>query len=213
MRFFQQLFRPVKDGSLRLFGRLQESHANQKNLREVYSKLKHFGEGSHFHPPFYITNPQYISIGKGFSCLWNLRLEAWDDYQGQKYSPELIIGDNVHVNSDVHIGCINRIVIGNNVLMGSRIFIGDHSHGEINANALALPPVERPLVSKGQVIIEDNVWIGEGACILAGVTIGKNAIIGANSVVTKNIPANSVVAGIPAKVISQLLNNASGEQQ
>jgi len=60
------------------------------------------------------------------------------------------------------------------------------------------------LSSKGPIIIKKNVWIGDSVCILSGVIVGENAIIGANSVVTKDIPANSVVAGVPARVIRQL---------
>ncbi len=56
-------------------------------------------------------------------------------------------------------------------------------------------------MSKGAVIIKDNVWVGEGVAILSGVTIGENAIIATNAVVTKDVPANSVVGGIPAKII------------
>jgi acetyltransferase-like isoleucine patch superfamily enzyme len=131
-------------------------------------------------------------------------MEAWDSYSGQRFSPEIIIGDNVNMNTDCHIGCINKIVIGNNVLMASRIYISDHSHGEVTAEALKLPPVQRPLYSKGPVIIGDNVWIGEGVCIMPGVTVGENAIIGANAVVTKDVPAKAVVGGNPARLIRQL---------
>jgi acetyltransferase-like isoleucine patch superfamily enzyme len=81
------------------------------------------------------------------------------------------------------------------------VYISDHSHGEINSSILSTIPVERPLISKGSVVIENNVWIGEGVCILPGVRIGSNSIIGANAVVTKNIPANVVVAGNPARII------------
>jgi acetyltransferase-like isoleucine patch superfamily enzyme len=109
------------------------------------------------------------------------------------------------MNTDIHIGCINKIVIGNNVLFSSRIFISDHSHGIIAKEALALPPSRRPLISKGPVIINDNVWIGEGVAILAGVIIGENCIIGANSVVTKSFPANSIVGGNPAKILKSLI--------
>jgi acetyltransferase-like isoleucine patch superfamily enzyme len=151
-----------------------------------------------------IKNPQYISIGNNFSALTNLRLEAWDVYKEQKFTPEITIGNNVCFNTDVHIGCINKVVIGNNVLLASRIYISDHSHGDISFEALKLPPLSRPLVSRGAVIIEDNVWIGEGVCILPGVTIGKNSIVGANSVVTKSFPANCVIAGIPGKIIKLL---------
>jgi acetyltransferase-like isoleucine patch superfamily enzyme len=66
---------------------------------------------------------------------------------------------------------------------------------------LELPPMSRPLVSKGAVIIKDNVWIGEGVAIMPGVTIGENSIIATNAVVTKDIPPNCVAAGVPAKVI------------
>jgi acetyltransferase-like isoleucine patch superfamily enzyme len=119
----------------------------------------------------------------------------------RNFNPEISIGDGVIMNTDVHIGCINKIVIGNNVLFASRIYITDHSHGEITKEALSLPPSLRPLRTKGPVIIKNNVWIGEGVAILPGVTIGENSIIGANSVVTKCFPNNCVLAGNPAKVL------------
>ena len=154
--------------------------------------------------PLIIKNPQYLSIGSNFSSLNNLRIEAWDKFQEQIFSPRITIGDNVRFNTDVHIGCINRVSIGNNVLLASRIYISDHSHGDVELSALTLPPAKRPLVSKGPVVIQNNVWIGQGVSILPGVTIGENSIIGANAVVTTNIPANSVAAGVPARVIKTL---------
>jgi acetyltransferase-like isoleucine patch superfamily enzyme len=166
--------------------------------------FKSFGSLVFIGKDFFFFNKQYISIGQNFSALDRIRIEAIEKYQNQKFSPEIIIGNNVGFNSDIHIGCINKIDIGNNVLLASRIYISDHSHGEVNVDALKLPPNERNLISKGAVIIEDNVWIGEGACILPNVTIGKNSIIGANAVVTKSFPANSVIAGIPAKLIKTL---------
>jgi acetyltransferase-like isoleucine patch superfamily enzyme len=80
----------------------------------------------------------------------------------------------------------------------------DHFHGEISLKALSLAPALRQLYSKGPVIIEDNVWIGEGAVIMPNVRIGKNAIVGANAVVTKDVPADCVVGGVPARVIRYL---------
>jgi acetyltransferase-like isoleucine patch superfamily enzyme len=149
-------------------------------------------------------NHKYISIGNNFAALQRCRIEAIDTYNSAHFDPEIIIGDNVVFNTDIHIGCINKVVIGNNVLLASRIYISDHSHGDINSGALLLPPSSRALVSKGPVIIEDNVWVGEGVCILPGVTIGKNSIIGSNAVVTKSFPKNSVIAGIPARCIKIL---------
>lgn len=173
-------------------------------LNQVYRSLKYFGPGSSMDYPLRILNPKYISIGANFSSLWNLRLEVWDSYFDQSFSPELKIGDNVNVNSDVHIGCINKVVIGNNVLIASRVYITDHSHGDTSASIVLTPPQRRFLMSKGPVIIEDNVWIGEGVCILSNVTVGKNSVIGSNAVVTKSIPPNTVVAGIPARVIKTI---------
>jgi acetyltransferase-like isoleucine patch superfamily enzyme len=162
------------------------------------------GEGSNVPAPFIVMNAKYMSVGKGFSTLHNLRIEAWDEFAGEQFSPKIIIGDNVIFNSDVHIGCIDRVEIGDNALLASRIFICDCSHGDITTEALQLPPAKRPLVSKGPVIIGKNVWIGEGVSILSGVTIGDNCIIGANAVVTKSLPANSVAGGIPCKILKQL---------
>jgi len=180
-----------------------------KNLYEYewqqhLKRYKKVGINSKVAGPFIIHNPQYISIGDNFSSYYNLRLEAWDEYRGEKFNPEIIIGDNVNINTDCHIGCIDKVIIGSNVLMASRTYISDHSHGEITKEALLLPPSARKLVSKGPVIIKDNVWIGEGTCILPGVTIGENSIVGANAVVTKDVPPNTVVGGIPAKVLKTL---------
>ena len=179
-------------------------YKQSKNDQWAKTNFKTFGKNSRLPEVFWIKNPKYISVGENFSSLFNLRLEAWDKFKGDDFKPEIVIGDNVIFNSDVHLGAIHKIVIGNNVLMASRIYISDHSHGHINESDLNKVPRERPLFSKGPVIIEDNVWIGEGVCILPGVTIGENCIIGANSVVNKSFPKNSVIAGVPAKLIKTL---------
>jgi acetyltransferase-like isoleucine patch superfamily enzyme len=95
--------------------------------------------------------------------------------------------------------------------MASKIFITDHSHGEVDGDALTTPPSQRKVVSKGPVIIGDNAWIGEGVVIMPDVTIGKNAIVGANSVVTTSIPENAVAAGIPARVLRVLIPPSGGD--
>lgn len=156
------------------------------------------------HYPLYLRGGKYITIGNNFYSDLRLRLEAWDEHLGYEFSPNIIIGNNVSINSDCHIGAINEIIIEDNVLIASKVFITDHYHGVIDSEVVDIPPSMRKLFSKGAVKIEKNVWIGEGVVILPNVTIGANSIIGANSVVTKNIPKNSIVGGNPAKVIRTL---------
>jgi acetyltransferase-like isoleucine patch superfamily enzyme len=165
--------------------------------------LKHLGSNYRIGNDFTLINPKYISIGNHFQTLDRIRIEAWDFYEGEHFSPTITIGNRVSFNTDIHIGAIQNVTIGDDCLLASRIYITDHAHGEITAEALNKVPAKRPLVSKGPVVIESGVWIGEGVVILPNVTIGANAIIGANAVVTKNVPARAVVAGVPAKVIHQ----------
>lgn len=154
--------------------------------------------------PFYYMGEQYFSFGENVFLDRGARIEAWDHYHGRNYKPQIIIKDGVTTNPNIHIGAINKIIIGKKVLIGANVLITDHYHGRIITEELIFPPGKRKLYSKGPVIIEDNVWIGENVAILPGVTIGKNAIIGVNSVVTKDVPPNSVVGGNPARVIKSL---------
>lgn len=88
-----------------------------------------------------------------------------------------------------------------NHCFGRWVTISDNDHGEVIREQLDTPPADRPLHVKGPVTIGSNVWIGDKATILSGVTIGDGAVIAANSVVTKDIPAYTVAAGNPAHVI------------
>lgn len=146
----------------------------------------------------------YIELADNVFIGQSVQLTAWDNYRGHSYSPSITVGNNSSIGDDSHVTAINRISIGNNVRMGKRILITDNAHGASDPNLLDIAPNYRPLVSKGPVVIEDNVWIGEKSSIMPGVTIGRGSIIGANSVVTKDIPPYCVVGGIPAIVIKTL---------
>jgi lipopolysaccharide O-acetyltransferase len=115
----------------------------------------------------------------------------------------LRIGRNVNVSDWVHIGVIGEVVIGDGCLLGSKVLITDHGHGSQVDLSAGSPdrPNARPLHSKGPVILEDNVWLGDAVVVLPGIRIGRNAIVGANSVVTRDIPSNTVWAGSPATQI------------
>ena len=169
--------------------------------------FKKCGSAFHVESPSYLIGEKYISIGNSFGSLERLRLECWDSYGEEKFTPKLIIGNNVNMNYNVHIGCINEIRVGNGVLFASNIFITDHHHGYNDERDINLAPSLRALVSKGPVVIEDNVWIGENVSILPNLTIGEGTIIGANSVVTKSFPKYSVIGGVPAKIIKILNTN------
>lgn len=108
------------------------------------------------------------------------------------------IGDNVLLNlqSDVS-GRGYHVVIGNNVLVGPRVSILASMHNYRDKTRL----IREQGTSGGDVIIEDDAWIGTGAVILPGVRIGCGAVVGANAVVTHSIPAYAVAVGSPARVI------------
>ena len=117
------------------------------------------------------------------------------------------IGNNTRIcviGDYCHITAINKISIGDGFLSGRYVYIGDNSHGGLSWEEANIPPVRRILSTKGEVCIGNNVWLGDKVAILAGVHIGNNVIIGANSVVTHNIPSNCIAAGVPAKIIKKL---------
>jgi lipopolysaccharide O-acetyltransferase len=151
--------------------------------------------------PIYVRGKSAIKFGDGLTTGVNVRLDAFSSIGGQ---PILQIGRNVQINDSVHIGAVDRVVIGDDVLIASRVFISDHNHGDYQQQDFLsspdIPPVKRPLSSR-PVCIGNNVWLGEQVCILPGVTIGDGAIIGANSVVTRDVPPNSIAVGNPARVV------------
>ena len=150
------------------------------------------------------NKPKHVRIGD--NCVFgdHCMLSAWEEFNDKTYEPRIEIGNDCNLGFCTHITCCNRVVIGNGVLTGMYVIISDNSHGTLSADELTEMPVKRPLYSKGEVIIGNNVWIGDKAAILAGVHIGDGAIIGANAVVTTDVPANAVVGGVPAKLIRQL---------
>jgi acetyltransferase-like isoleucine patch superfamily enzyme len=152
--------------------------------------------------PFDIRNRKYINMGKGLTTGHGCRLEA---YPGNN-AVSMFLGDNIQMNDYVHITAMQSVTIGNNVLMASKIYISDCAHGSYAGDAAdsspLTAPAERPFVCK-PVVIEDNVWLGEFVSVLPGTTIGKGTIVGANSVVSKSLPANVIAVGSPARPIKK----------
>ena len=165
----------------------------------IQKNFAHFGNSVIMWKPYTLLGTQNIYIGNNVVIESGVQLAT---YSTKDYKPEIHISDNTLIRRNSHITAINKIRIGKNVLTGTNVLISDNEHGESSRQNMNIQPRLRQLVSKGEVIIEDNVWIGNNACILGGVRIGMGSIIGANTVVTKDIPPYSIAAGVPAKIIS-----------
>jgi maltose O-acetyltransferase len=107
-------------------------------------------------------------------------------------APNLIVGDNSVINEGVHINCRDKVKIGDNVHISSNV--------QIHTGKLIIDVFPR-VHNKEPITIGNDVWLASNVVVLAGVTIGEKSIIAAGSVVTKDIPANSLAMGIPAKVV------------
>lgn len=156
----------------------------------------------HFDYPINLVGGKYITIGENTSFGKFCILSTWDKYEDEIFSPELVIGSRCVFGEYNHITANTRIEIGDDVLTGRWVTITDNSHGKTDYETLQTTPIKRKLYSKGIVKIGNKVWIGDKATILPGVTIGDGAVVAANAVVTKDIPAYSVAAGNPARVFT-----------
>ena len=163
--------------------------------------FKSFGRKSLLASGVRLIHAENISIGENSSIMCHCVLETC---QSNGEHPQMTIGKNVSLGEYSHITCANRISIGDGLLTGRFVLITDNAHGRSSKTEINIRPQQRRVVSKGPVIIGQNVWIGDKATILPNVSIGDGVIIGANSVVTKDVPPYSVVAGNPACVIKQL---------
>lgn len=154
----------------------------------------------------FLKGGQHIIIGDDLFIDNYCTLTAWDSYGAERFCPEIVIGDKCHIGEYNHITATNKIIIGEGLLTGRWVTITDNSHGKTDYTSMQKPPIKRGIYSKGPVIIGKNVWIGDKATILPGVTIGDGVIVAANAVVTKDIPPYCVVAGNPAIIKSNNTN-------
>ena len=153
------------------------------------------------HPRSLVIFGRNIHLGKyaqiicaGDNCV---RFTCWPGKQG---SAEIVIGDYCLIAPGVRISAAKSIRIGDNCMLAANVIISDSDwHGIYNR--------VRPFRCTKPVTIENNVWLGERVIINKGVTIGENSVIGAGAIVTKDIPANSVAAGNPARVIKTINPN------
>ncbi len=168
--------------------------------------MGHFGENSIIERPCRLSGGgrRFIYIGNDVHIQSHCILGCWVKYGNQNFSPSITIGNHCDLGEYTHISSCNRITIGNGLLTGRFVYIGDNCHGELCIEDSLIPPGERKLCSKGEVIIGNNVWIGDKATVLSGVHLGDNVIVAANAVVNKSFPSNCLVGGVPAKILKQL---------
>lgn len=183
--------------------------------------FRYFGSWAKIRTPVELTYPRNITIGNWVSLgrygkLVLLPDEAFarmPQYLRQHYpeiaptvdpaiyveprNPDLYIGDGTSLGDRYFIICTKSVHIGRHVMTASNLFISDCHHVFEGTEA---PPILVPPTSGKPVRIEDHVWIGINCCILEGVTIGKHAVVAANSVVREDVPPYSLVAGCPARV-------------
>jgi acetyltransferase-like isoleucine patch superfamily enzyme len=183
-----------------------------RRLRSAWAAWCLDAPGLSLGPGCELLGVRRVRWGRGVSARSRLWLEALDGYGGQAFTPCIVVGDRVSFSDGVHVSAVERIEIGHDVLFGSHVFVADHNHGNYDGaeqSAPGEPPSARPLGRRGAVVIEDNVWIGDGANIVGPCRIGFGAIVGAHAVVRGDVPARSMVAGAPARVI-KVYDAASG---
>lgn len=149
-------------------------------------------------PPARVTNAHRIEIGDGVVILEHAWLSVVPAVEG--VVPRLVIGDRCRIGRFASIACVGEVVFGDDVLTADRIFIGDTYHGYEDPTA---PIIKQPMAPPQPVHIGSGAFLGIGCAVLHGVTIGEGAYVGANAVVTEDVPPRTVVGGNPARILRQ----------
>lgn len=172
-----------------------------KNLYPAPMGIASCGSDSVIRFPRKIIGSEDIYIGRDVVIAQNSWIAAYSSYAGIEHRPTIKIGSHNRIGSGVMITAINEVVIGDGCLFSESVFVSDHAHG---FDPKLEYPALQPLHSKGGVSIGDGCFIGIRAVIMPGVRLGRRCVVGANSVVTKSFPDNSVIAGVPAVLIKEL---------
>jgi acetyltransferase-like isoleucine patch superfamily enzyme len=180
-------------------------------VRSVNSRLRVIALRSRF-PGVEIGRNVLVHAGVAFSITGNGKLKIADNVAFTQNAViivrdgHLTIGADAYVGGGTHIVSIDSISIGRNALIAEHVTIRDQDHDFTGPLPTALNGFKT-----APIVIGDNVWIGAKATIVKGVRIGNNAVIGANSVVTSNIPDDAVAAGVPARVLRIVERRRGGE--
>jgi acetyltransferase-like isoleucine patch superfamily enzyme len=167
-----------------------------------------------------LRNPQYITVGRNFVAedyceiqglstgglhfgdrvtIGRFAMIRPSGYYGRDLGAGLRVGSRSNIGVNCYIGCSGSIEIGENVMMspGVSLFAENHNFARTDI------PMKDQGVTRGAIVIEDDCWIASGSTILAGVRVGRGAIVAASAVVTEDVPPYAIVGGVPAKVIGR----------
>ena len=162
------------------------------------SSFKKLAPKSTLAMPFSVEGARFISVEQEVYVKPNAWFLAIDNATNYSFSdPKLSIGEKTYIGRNAHIVALNSIKIEKNVLMGDNVYIADNFH---RFDRVDLPYKDQEIGFKSEVIIGEGTWLGENVCVISS-KIGKQCIVGANSVVLHDIPDYCMAVGSPAKVI------------
>ena len=168
-------------------------------LTKIRPFLQECGNRSVIIKPLHIT-PEYISLGNRVFIKAFARIEGIASYAGDDtFKPEIIFEDGVSLEQNCHITAASKLVIGKDTLISFNVSIQDTDHGY---QRLGIPIAKQTLTVR-KVKIGENCFVGSGARILGGTTLGKHCVVGANAVVRGTYPDNCVIVGAPAKIVKR----------
>lgn len=175
-------------------------------LRQFLLRIKHrpprdigfLGLKSTIVRPHWISGAKNVRVGSGTYIHRFATINAGQSVSGSEQPPSLVIGDNVYIGPNAWISCANEVRIGDGCMLSEQVYINDVSHGVHPEHGLIR---DQDTESKGPVRIGKNCFLGFRCCVLPGVELGNNCVVGINSVVTRSFPAYSMLAGSPARCI------------
>src|SRR5690554_8199098 len=180
--------------------------------RRTMPRFASVGPGFVMQPPRSVVGAERIHVGRGVKLGPGSELKANVSYPGgwmrhpegrhleQRFDPKIRIGDRVTATASLQVVAFSEVVIEDDVMFAANVFVADGTHATATG--------DRPYKFQGigpvaPIRIGRGAWLGQNVVVMPGVTIGELAVVGANSVVTRDVPAGTIVGGVPAKPIKR----------
>lgn len=157
------------------------------------------GRGSYILKPMRVIGKKNIYIGDYCSILHQARMETVSGWEQSEFHGEIRIGNHTSIEQNCHIIAADKLIIGDDCVLSSQVYVADCGH---SCDIMEGSVMSQPLFVK-KTSIGDSCFIGTGAKIMPGVKLGSHVVVGANAVVTKDVPDYTMVAGVPAQPIKR----------